>query len=190
MRTSGRLSLALCFALIAISGAARAGTLSPASAAAWQRDLDYMVRSIEKFHVNAFHDVSRAVFEQRAAALRARMPRLNRAQAILGLASIIALVRDAHTGFGIGTGPPISFHALPIKVYQYSDGVFIQALWKGFDEISSRYNCRFLAFCRESRADSRVVSMRYSWDSLYRMLFRDASFVLFEYAVELHSRDD
>ncbi|MGB6646744.1 MAG: hypothetical protein WBE35_17105 [Candidatus Cybelea sp.] len=117
----------LSAALLAAPHAARAANLTPALAADWQRDLDYMAKCIEKYHADAFHRVNKAVFEQRVAALRAKMPRLSRAQAIVGLASIIALVRDAHTGFGLGTYPPISFHALPIKVYQYSDGVFIQA---------------------------------------------------------------
>jgi hypothetical protein len=114
-------------ALLTAPHTVRAATLPPALALEWQRDLDYMARCIEKYHADAFHSVTRAVFEQRVSALRARIPRLDRAQAILGLASVIALVRDAHTGFGLGTYPPISFHALPIKVYQYSDGVFIQA---------------------------------------------------------------
>ncbi len=117
----------MCALLLATPWAANATDLTRESASQWQRDLDYMVKCIETYHADAFHDVSRTVFEQHVATLRARMPRLDRAQAILGLASIIALVHDAHTGFGIGTSPPISFHSFPIKVYQYSDGVFIQA---------------------------------------------------------------
>lgn len=120
-------SVVFCAALLTPPHEARAANLPPALALGWQRDLDYMAKCIENYHADAFHSITRAVFEQRVSALRARIPRLDRAQAILGLASIIALVRDAHTGFGLGTNAPISFHALPIKVYQYSDGVFIQA---------------------------------------------------------------
>ncbi len=120
-------AILLCAALMTAPQAVCAASLPPAAALEWQRDLDYMVKCIEKYHVDAFHTVSRPVFEQRVSLLRARIPRLDRAQAILGLASIIALVGDAHTGFGLGTSPPISFHAFPIKVYQYSDGIFIQA---------------------------------------------------------------
>lgn len=119
-------SVALCASLLTAPCEARAN-LPPAQVSEWQRDLDYMVKSIETYHADAFHDIDRSVFEQRVAVLRTRMPQLNRAQAILGLASIVALVRDAHTGFGVGTSPPISFHSFPIKVYQYVDGVFIQA---------------------------------------------------------------
>jgi hypothetical protein len=119
--------LALSAALLTAPHIARAASLSPAAASAWQHDLDYMVDCIEKYHPDAFHSISRAAFGQRVSLLRARIPNLDRAQAVLGLASIIALVHDAHTGFGLGTSPPISFHALPIKVYQYADGVFIQA---------------------------------------------------------------
>ncbi|MGB6952191.1 MAG: hypothetical protein WBE15_09630 [Candidatus Cybelea sp.] len=118
---------ALLAALLTAPHPAAAASLSPAAASAWQRDLDYMVKCIEKYHPDAFHSISRAAFEQRVSLLRARIPNFDRAQAVLGLASIIALVHDAHTGFGLGTSPPVSFHALPIKVYQYSDGVFIQS---------------------------------------------------------------
>lgn len=117
----------LCAALLTTAHPARAATLSPAAASAWQHDLDYMVVCIEKYHLDAFHSISRAAFEQRVSLLRARIPKLDRARALLGLASIIALLHDAHTGFGLGTSPPVAFHAFPIKVYQYADGVFIQA---------------------------------------------------------------
>jgi hypothetical protein len=120
-------TVVFCCALQIAPHTARAAQPPQESALEWQRDLAYMVKCIETYHVDAFHSITRAAFEHGVSALRARMPRLDRAQAILGLASIIALVRDAHTGFGLGTYPPISFHALPIKVYQYSDGVFIQA---------------------------------------------------------------
>jgi len=106
---------------------AQAAHLSRAQAAAWQKDLDYLASSLTSYHVNAFHSISQAEFKRRVAALRAQMPQLDRDGAILGLASIAALIGDAHTGFGLGTVPPISFHALPIKVYEYADGVFIQA---------------------------------------------------------------
>ncbi len=106
---------------------AQAAHLSSAEAAAWQQDLDYLAGSLTRYHANAFHTISRAEFERRVAALRAQMPHLDRDGAIAGLASIAALIGDAHTGFGLGTMPPISFHALPIKVYEYADGVFIQA---------------------------------------------------------------
>jgi hypothetical protein len=129
---------ALCALPLALPRSAMAADPPAVSASAWQHDLDYMVQSLERYHVDAFHDVSRALFEQRVAELRARMPHMDRAQNILGLASIIALVRDAHTGFGIGTSPPISFHAFPIKVYQYSDGVFIQAAAPQYKQLIGR----------------------------------------------------
>jgi hypothetical protein len=128
MRMFGFIMAAALLAVpLTVPRSAMAVGLPTVSASAWQRDLDYMVQSIERYHVDPFHNIGRAKFEQRVADLRAQLPHLDRAQAILGLASIIALVRDAHTGFGIGTNPPISFHTFPIKVYEYADGVFVQA---------------------------------------------------------------
>jgi hypothetical protein len=119
--------IALCLLFLALMTDAQAAHLSRAEAAAWQQDLDFLAASLTRYHVNAFHSISQIEFELRVAALRAQIPHLDRDRAILGLASISALIGDAHTGFGLGTTPPIGFHALPIKVYEYADGVFIQA---------------------------------------------------------------
>ena len=124
------------FSFVPIAGGA--ADLTPAAAAAWQHDLDYLVRCIESYHANAFHDTSRLVFDQRALELRARIPRLTRSEVILGLAALTALVGDAHTGFSLGTTPPVSFHSFPIKVYQYSDGVFVQAAAPEYAQLVGR----------------------------------------------------
>ena len=183
-------SIVLYGALLTAPHTVRAAKPPSQSALQWQRDLDYMAKCIERYHVNAFHSVTRAVFERRVSALRARIPRLGRAQAILGLASIIALVRDAHTGFGLGTYPPISFHALPIKVYQYSDGVFIQAAAPQYrslvgDEILSVGGVPISAVLQRFRA---IVMVTNDWTFRSQLAFQFKGEIL--HALGLSRSDD
>lgn len=107
--------------------ASSAAHVSKAEASRWIEDLNYLAAALVRFHPNAFHIIARADFDRHVGQLRENIPRLNRTGIIVGLASIAALVHDAHTGFGLGGAPPVSFHYYPIKLYQYSDGVFVQA---------------------------------------------------------------
>lgn len=106
---------------------ARGAPISASDATKWQADLDYMSQALEKYHRNAFHDVTRENFLREVATFRERIPTMTREDIVIGLKRLIAMIKDAHTGFGLSTVPPIGFHSLPIKIYIYSDGVFVQA---------------------------------------------------------------
>jgi len=101
----------------------------------WRADLDHFVSTIETYHCNAFHDISKKDFMVDVSALRAKIPSLNREQVIIGLKHLAALVHDAHTGLDLTTSPPVGFHALPLKVYWYADGLFVQAAPREYKNI-------------------------------------------------------
>ena len=119
----------LCFAVVtsAIGQTAPEKPVSSVDARHWRGDLYYMANAITHYHKNAFHSVSKAAFDRAVADLNGRIPSLTRPQIIVGLKRIIAMIGDEHTGFGLSTGPPIYFHTLPVKIYKYSDGYFVQS---------------------------------------------------------------
>ena len=114
---------------IRLTGAAAESstTLNSLDVKQWRADLDHFVSTMETYHCNAFHDVSKENFMRDVSAFRAKIPSLNREQIIIGLKHLAALIHDAHTGIDLTTSPPVGFHALPLKVYWYSDGLFVQA---------------------------------------------------------------
>jgi len=125
---SGPCLAAMILFLVSYSAtSAWAAPVSAADAQRWRADLSYMSVALTTYHKNAFHTVSKERFDSAVYALNERIPALTRFQIIVGLKQIIAMIGDEHTGFGLSTGPPTFFHTLPIKVYRYSDGYFVQS---------------------------------------------------------------
>lgn len=104
--------------------------------AGWTMDLHVVRWALHHVHPNAFHSTSSLAFDQKLGDLRKDLPKLSRSATIVRLAQVITSLRECHTGFGVSTAPPVSFHALPVKVYFYSDGPFIQAAAPPFGDIA------------------------------------------------------
>jgi hypothetical protein len=104
----------------------------PLSVAHWSEDLDFLVREMPKRHKNLFHDITRSQFEQAVDQLRQRLDKLPDLQKVAEFQKLGAMIRDAHTGIS-ATTPELRFPALPLRLYVYDDGVFVQAAppeWK------------------------------------------------------------
>jgi hypothetical protein len=100
---------------------------SPLTAAQWREDLRYLATEVPRRHKNAFHTVSRAAFDSAVAALDARIPSLARDEIIVGMMRIVAMVGDGHTNIYPTRDSVIGFHALPVALYLFSDGLHVRA---------------------------------------------------------------
>jgi tetratricopeptide (TPR) repeat protein len=97
----------------------------------YQTDLDVLAAELPKRHANLFHTTSKADFEREVAVLRARLPELDDAEALVGLARISTLARDGHTAlfllpFPGGPGVP-GIRQLPIQFHAFDDGLRVIA---------------------------------------------------------------
>jgi len=63
----------------------------------WRRDIAYLARRLPQVHVNALTGVSGQKWFAAAAQLEARVPRLSDGQLIVGIMSLVALLRDDET---------------------------------------------------------------------------------------------
>src|SRR5262245_52547047 len=93
----------------------------------WQEDLRFMATELPKRHANLFHTITDAQFKQAVAALEESIPALARHQIIVELARIVALIGDGHTSIDLLDDLMLDFRRYPLRLYQYSDGLFIQA---------------------------------------------------------------
>src|SRR5690242_3262019 len=92
--------LALAVALLPVAVLATAPpalAMSAADSRAWREDLRFMAQEMERTHKNLYHTVSRERFAALVADLDARIPSLDRARVIVGMAQIVAAVGDGHT---------------------------------------------------------------------------------------------
>jgi len=115
-------------ALLALVQAAAGWPMPPEQAAAWQDDLRFMAREMERTHKDLFHAISREAFQARVAALEARIPSLERHEVIVEMAQIVAAVGDGHTNIYPTRDPRIGFHTLPVGFTFFGDGLFVRAV--------------------------------------------------------------
>ena len=97
------------------------------SAADWRADLRFLAAEMERRHKNLFHTVSRERFAAAVAELDAAIPRLQRHEIIVGMMRIVALVGDGHTRLDPLKDQAFGFHALPVKLYLFDDGLYVRA---------------------------------------------------------------
>jgi hypothetical protein len=93
----------------------------------WREDLRHLSEELPKRHQNLFHSMTRAQFEQAVDSLYTRIPGLARHQVIVDLARLIALIGDGHSRLDLAGGPNTGFRRYPLRLYLYSDGLFVQA---------------------------------------------------------------
>ena len=95
-------------------------------------DLDTLASELPKRHANLFHTTPKAEFEREVAGLRERLPQLDEAEALVGLARIVALARDGHTALFLlpfPGGPAIpGVRQLPIQFHAFEDGLRVIAV--------------------------------------------------------------
>ena len=93
----------------------------------WRADLRYLATESVRRHKNAFHSVSRPAFDSAVTDLDARIPSLQRHEIIVGMMKIMALIGDGHTNIYPTRDSVIGFHALPVALYLFSDGLHVRA---------------------------------------------------------------
>ena len=106
-----------------------------AEAERWRQDLRYMAEQMPLRHANLFHTMTREQFDAAVRQLDERIPQLARHQIIVELARIAALVGDGHTNVAPTRDPKIGFRQLPVKLYLFSDGLFVRAAERAHAEL-------------------------------------------------------
>src|SRR5262245_49246723 len=148
MRMPGVLLALLAVVVVVVSGA-DARSSAPADAAA---DVRALAQAIETLHPAPFRSVSRERFVAETDALARRAPTLSRAEFLVGVLRLIALLgpRNGHTGLFPGdpaNDPPL--HLFPIRLYHFADGLFVvdavdRSLVGSRDRKSTRLNSSHL----------------------------------------------
>lgn len=121
-----RRSIAPLSALLLVLVVPRAGSaeLDPELAAAWERDLDFVVEQVRGVHPAPWRNVSEEDFTAAARELRAALPELSRRQVVARVMALVARIGDGHTHI-----EPVGEHGFlgwfPIRMTDFSDGLFV-----------------------------------------------------------------
>ena len=133
----------LCL-VIALMSSAAASTRA-LSDEQWRADLQQLSSAIKEIHFKPFHNLAEADFDALTKELEGQIPAMSDAEIIIGMAKIVAQLRDGHTRLHIprlypefaleaelghsGTAPPkveaIRFWQLPVRFELFDDGLFV-----------------------------------------------------------------
>lgn len=105
-------------------------TADPVPAAevpAWRADLSQLAEDLVAYHGDAFHATTPEALAAAVSSLDARIPRLARHEIIVGMQRIVASIGDGHTSVSIFFDAATRFHALPVRLGLYEEGLFIEA---------------------------------------------------------------
>lgn len=91
----------------------------------WLADLGNLAREMPLRHRNLFHDLDSASYRRQIAELRQRIPTASTDEILVGFFRLGSSIHDAHSGISTAS-PALAFESLPIVVYLYDDGLYIQ----------------------------------------------------------------
>ncbi|MEM1338765.1 MAG: S41 family peptidase [Bacteroidota bacterium] len=100
----------------------------------WQDDLRLLQKTVHEDYPFLFVKTTKATFDAEVEKLHDRIPFIEDHEVIVGLSRIIALFKYGHMTVGFNTAP-FKFHHLPLNLYQFSDGVYVQGAHKDYEEV-------------------------------------------------------
>jgi len=101
---------------------------------AWNEDLDFFMSRLRDIHPDPFYRVSEEEYLQCIENLKASLSTMTDEQVIVELTRIVAFI-DGHSSVNT-LGEPVNFQTYPIRLYQFSDGVFIIGAQEPFDDLA------------------------------------------------------
>jgi hypothetical protein len=115
---------AVALVLAAFAGCAAKDAAAPTPL---QREILSLADSMERFHPDLFHAVSRERFRREAEELASRSSELTRDELVVGLMRLGALPgeRDGHTGIYPFDAHARTLHMYPLRLYDFADGLYV-----------------------------------------------------------------
>ncbi|MBO6606419.1 tetratricopeptide repeat protein [Psychroserpens sp.] len=102
------------------------------STEAWQEDLDFLQSTIHKNYPFLFKKIESADFDREVAELKNAIPSLEAHEIPVHFARIVSLFEYGHTTIPFGTVAKRG--VLPINLYDFNDGVYIEGVQKAHAE--------------------------------------------------------
>lgn len=97
------------------------------SAKDWQQDLNYLVDTVQQVHPNPYTRISREEFSREASRLYEAIPDLNDASITIDMMQLVASLKDGHSSVEPAGPEPFDLW-YPLRLYKFTDGIFITAI--------------------------------------------------------------
>ncbi len=105
-------------------------TLSPQQ---WREDLKFLQETVHSDYPFLFKKTTAAEFDTAVENLFDEIPDLQEHEIVIGLARLVSSFKYGHTVLGFRY-QPYAFHQLPVNLYEFSDGMYIQGVHREYAE--------------------------------------------------------
>ena len=102
------------------------------TASQWQEDVKFLQNTIHQDYNFLFKKISAKEFDAMAEELYQNVPNMQEHEIVVGLAKLVSSFKYGHTVLGFRYQEHVEFHQLPVNLYQYNDGVYIQGIHKDY----------------------------------------------------------
>ena len=98
----------------------------------WQEDLRFLQHTVHTDYSFLFKKTTKEAFDADVEALNKAIPNLQEHEVVVGLARLVSSFKYGHTVLGFRYQPYVGFHQIPVNMYVYNDGVYIQGIHKDY----------------------------------------------------------
>ncbi|HET6993423.1 MAG TPA: tetratricopeptide repeat protein [Chitinophagaceae bacterium] len=105
------------------------------TAADWQSDLKYLQQTVHKDYSFLFKKVTAGKFDEEVEKLNRQIPVLQDHERAAGMARIVSLFKYGHTSMGWRDVPAIKYHIVPLNLYWFTEGIFVEGADKKYENL-------------------------------------------------------
>jgi tetratricopeptide (TPR) repeat protein len=99
----------------------------------WQEDLKFLQSTVHNDYSFLFKKTTVEDFDKAVGTLYKEIPNMQEHEIIVGLARIVSSFKYGHTALGFRSIKGV-FHQLPINLYQFNDGVYVQGVHQNYKQ--------------------------------------------------------
>ena len=99
----------------------------------WQEDLRFLQETVHRDYSNLFKKVTSEKFDAEVEELYKEIPNMAGHEVMVGFARIVSLFQYGHTNIAFNGGV-VKHHKLPINLYHFNDGVYIEGAHKDHEK--------------------------------------------------------
>lgn len=103
------------------------------SAEDWREDLRFLQKTVHEDYAFLFEKTTKESFDQKVEQLYSAIPQLENHEIVVGLARLVSSFEYGHTSLSLG-GEQANFHQLPLNLYHFNDGVYVEGVHKDYPE--------------------------------------------------------
>ena len=105
---------------------------------AWKIDLDYLTKRVEETHYAPWRNISRDDWNAEMARIEAAAPTMKDHEIIVALMQLVVRLGDGHSATRVPHEGKLAFHTLPLRFYEFKDGVYVREAGPAYTKLLGR----------------------------------------------------